>query len=128
MTAEERKPHQVLAIDDEPEVLEVVRSALEAEGYRVLTTASPRDGLTLYEQQWRDIDLVLLDFLMPEMTGDLVFESIRRVNPYARVVLLTGCDDNVARKMFAEGLRGYLQKPFYLQDLVSRVAEEIANA
>src|SRR5712691_7567304 len=104
MTADERKPHQVLAIDDEPEVLEVVRAALEAEGYRVLTAASPRAALTMYDQQWRDIDLVLLDFLMPEMTGDLVFESLRRVNPYARVVLLTGCDDNVARKMFAEGL------------------------
>jgi CheY-like chemotaxis protein len=125
MTAEKRKPHQVLAIDDEAEILEVVRSTLTGEGYRVLTASNPRDGLALYEQQWQDIELVLLDYLMPDMTGDLVFEALQRINPDARVVLLTACDDQVARKMFGAGLRGYMQKPFYLDDLIRRVAEEI---
>ncbi len=125
MTAEKRKPYQVLAIDDEPEILEAVRTTLEAAGYRVLTAAHPREGLDLFEQHWRDIDLVLLDYVLPEMLGDLVFESMQRINPYVHVVLLTGCDDQVARKMFTAGLRGYLQKPFYVEDLTSRVAEEI---
>lgn len=125
MSAAERKPYQVLAIDDEPEILEVVRTALEAAGYRVLTATHPREGLELFERQWRDIDLVLLDYVLPDMPGDLVFESMLRVNPYTRVILLTGCDDQVARKMFAAGLRGYLQKPFFIEDLVGRVAEEI---
>lgn len=125
MTAKQRKPHQVLAIDDEPEVLEIIRTALESEGFRVLTAKLPGEGLKIFEEQWRDIDLVLLDFLMPEMTGDLVFEALRNINPYVRVVLLTACDDRVAHKMFAEGLRGYIQKPFYLDDLVQRVREEI---
>ena len=128
MTAGERKSHQVLAIDDEPEVLEIIRAALESEGYRVLAAKLPGEGLKLFEQHWRDIDLVLLDFLMPEMTGDLVFEALRNINPYVRVVLLTACDDHVAHKMFAAGLRGYIQKQFYLDDLVQRVREEIEAA
>jgi two-component system cell cycle sensor histidine kinase/response regulator CckA len=68
---------------------------------------------------------VLLDYLMPDMTGDLVFECLQRVNPDVRVILLTGCEENVAHKMFEAGLRGYIQKPFYIEDFVQRVREEL---
>ena len=115
----------ILAIDDEADILDVVRTTLEGAGFEVHVASSPRDGLKFYDEHWRDINLVLLDFLMPEMTGDLVFESMQRVNPDVRVILLTAYEDNVARKMFAEGLRGYIQKPFYTDDLIQRVRDEI---
>jgi len=115
----------VLAIDDEKDLLDIIQTALEGEGYEVLTASLPSEGLKLYEQHWRKIGVVLVDFVMPEMTGDLVFECILRQNPYAKVLLLTACDDHVARRMFEHGLRGYIQKPFYLADLIARVAEEI---
>jgi len=44
-----------------------------------------------------------------------------------RVLLLTACDDQVAKQMFAKGLRGYMQKPFYLDDLIQRVREELES-
>ncbi len=115
----------ILAIDDEPDLLDVIKTALESEGFRVFTAADPQEGLKFYEQHARDIQLVLLDYLMPNMTGDLVFECLQRQNPSVKVLLLTACDDHVARQMFQAGLRGYIQKPFYLGDLVARVAEEI---
>ena len=121
-----KKPVQILAVDDEREILDVIKTTLEDEGFSVLTAATPGEGLKAYEEHWRDIELVLLDYLMPEMTGDLVFECLRQINPDVRVVLLTGCDDNVARKMFESGLRGFMQKPFYLDDLVQRVRDETA--
>ena len=89
------------------------------------TAAGAREGIEYYERNWQGIDLVLLDYLMPDMTGDLVLECLQKVNPDVRVILLTACDDNVARRMFETGLRGYIQKPFYLDDLVQRVREEI---
>ena len=73
----------------------------------------------------RGVQLVLLDYLMPGMTGDLVFDYLRGINPDVRVMLLTACDDQVAKVMFAKGLRGYMQKPFYLDDLIARVREEL---
>ena len=120
------KRQGILAIDDEAEILEIIQKVLGAEGYQVHAAASAKKGVDLYERLWPEIDLVLLDYLMPEMTGDLVFECLKAVNPNVRVLLLTACDDNVARKMFDEGLRGYLQKPFYIDDLVQRVREEVA--
>jgi len=115
----------VLVIDDEADILDVVRKCLEEAGVSVLTAAAPHDGLRIYEQDWRNIGLVLLDYIMPDMTGDLVYECMRRVNPDVRVILLTACDDNVAKRMFEAGLRGYIQKPFYVDDLVARVREEL---
>jgi two-component system cell cycle sensor histidine kinase/response regulator CckA len=118
-------PKLVLAIDDEPEILEIIKQCLEMEGFQVLTAPGPKEGIKLYEERGTEVGVVLLDYLMPDMTGDLVFECLRQKNPDARVILLTGCEDSVARKMFEAGLRGFLQKPFYLDDLVGRVREEL---
>ena len=115
----------VLVIDDEPDLLDIIKTTLEGEGYRVFTAVDPQEGLKFYEQHWREIQLVLLDYLMPNLTGDLVFECLQRQNPDVRVLLLTACDDHVARQMFQAGLRGYIQKPFYLADLIARVSEEV---
>lgn len=117
-------PKQILAIDDKKDILDIIRMALEGEGYQVYATSSANDGLSYYEKHSAEIGLVLLDYLMPEMTGDLVFESLQRINPDVRVLLLTACEDQVAKKMFTQGLRGYMQKPFYLDDLIQRVREE----
>ncbi len=91
----------------------------------MLTALGAKEGIKLYEKRGPEIGVVLLDYLMPDMTGDLVFECLRQKNPNVRVILLTGCEDTVARKMFEAGLRGFIQKPFYIDDLVNRIREEL---
>src|SRR5271170_6949450 len=118
----------VLAIDDEPEILDVIQQCLDGDGVPVLTALGSKEGLRTYEDRWREIGLVLLDYVMPEMTGDLVLECLQRINPDVRVLLLTGYDDRVARSMFESGLRGYIPKPFYIDDLVQRVRDELSQA
>ena len=120
------KPQKfILTIDDESEMLEIIKQCLEGEGFQVLTADSPKKGLEIYEKRWQEIGLVLLDFLMPGMTGDLVFECLQRIHADVRVILLTAYEDRVARTMFETGLRGFIQKPFYVDDLVQRVREEL---
>src|SRR5574337_278964 len=91
---------KILAVDDEKNLLDVMKIALEENGFEVLIAATPEEGLALYEQQWRDINLVLIDFLMPNMNGDTMFELMQRINPDVRALLVTACDDNVAKGMF----------------------------
>ena len=117
----------VLVIDDEPEILEIVRQCLESEKVPVLTALGAKNGLEMYEKHWREIGVVLLDYLMPEMTGDLVLECLQQMNAEVRVLLLTGCDDQVTRVMFEKGVKGVIQKPFYIDDLVQRVHEELSQ-
>jgi two-component system, cell cycle sensor histidine kinase and response regulator CckA len=115
----------ILAIDDELELLDVVRKSLEVAGFKVHTASTAQDGIELYEKNWKNIKVVLLDYVMPEMTGDLIFECLKRQNPDVRTILLTGCDDHVAKPMFQEGLFGYMHKPFFVEDLVHQVQQAI---
>ena len=119
---------RVLAIDDEPELLEIVKGSLEPYGFEVHTASSAKEGVEFYEQNWRNIDLVLLDYLMPDMTGDLVFECLKRENPDVRTLLLTGCEDTVAERMFKKGLWGYIYKPFVLDEFVREVGEAVDSS
>jgi len=129
MNAEPVTPQKfVLAVDDESEMLEMIKQSLEGEGFRVLTADGPKKALEIYEKRWEEIGLVLLDYLMPDMTGDLVFECLQQIHAEVRVILLTAYEDRVARKMFDTGLCGYIQKPFYVADLVQRVREELSQS
>jgi DNA-binding NtrC family response regulator len=118
--------HRILAIDDEVGFLNLLNAALECKGYAVHTASTPQEAIKCYEERWREIDIVLLDYLLPQMSGDLVFDELKRLNPDVRVVLLTGCDEAVADPLFERGLRGYLQKPFDLPDLAQKVRDVIS--
>jgi DNA-binding NtrC family response regulator len=115
----------ILAIDDEEGFLGLLKAALECHGYCVHTASSPEEAIKLYGERWREIGMVLLDFLLPHMSGDLVFDELKRLNPDVRVILLTGCEESVAEPLYSKGLRGYLQKPFSLPDLAQRVEDAI---
>ncbi len=119
------RPPAVLAIDDDENILDIIKTCLEGEGFVVQTHNNPVRGVEWYTQRWQEVDVVLLDYIMPEMNGAAVFERLRRANPRARVILLTACDDHVAEKLFQEGLHGYIQKPFYLKQLLQQVQEAI---
>jgi len=120
-----RQQTGILAIDDEEGFLELLKVALGSQGYIVHVASSPNEAIKLYKERCRDISLVLLDYLLPEMSGDLVFEKLQRLNPNVRVMLLTGREEAVATKMFKNGLRGYLQKPFDLSVLDQKVWDVI---
>ena len=115
----------ILAIDDEEGFLSMLKMALECQGFMVHTASSPNEAIKLYGERCQEISMVLLDFLLPEMSGDLVFENLQRLNPDVRVVLLTACEGSVAESMLKKGLRGYLQKPFCIQELTQKVRDAI---
>lgn len=121
------QPKCILAIDDDEVCLGFVTTVLEDQGYQVLTAATPQQAIWIYEDKWREVDMVLLDFLLPPLTGDFVFDEFQRLNPDVRIVLLTGCDEAVADEMFRKGLRGYLQKPFTLPDLEQTIEDAMLS-
>lgn len=125
-----RHPHPtILVIDDNVSVLNMVRMGLENEGYDVHTAANPQEGIEWFREQSRNISLVLLDFCMPVMNGDRVFDCLRRIDPEVPVVLITGfCEDIQAAKQLRNDVRGYLLKPFQLGDLIGKVREIVSFA
>ena len=118
------KPKMILAIDDEPYMRDILKTVLEAEGYIVHTAGNGREGIELYKERWRDIQVVLLDFMMPEMTGDQVFDQLKQINPAAPILLVSGSADRLGQTaMLAKGIRGIIHKPFHLDELIRQVAD-----
>lgn len=81
----------LLCVDDELNGLQLRKIILETKGYRVLVAASGAEGLKLFEEN--PVDLVVLDFLMPEMKGDEVADRMRQLKPRVPIVMLSAYYD-----------------------------------
>jgi CheY-like chemotaxis protein len=113
----------VLVIDDDESVRMVSRKMLTTLGFDVLTAANGEQGLNLYRAQPDGISAVLLDLTMPHMGGEETFRGLRQVRSDARIILMSGFNEQDAGARFADkGLAGFLQKPFTPEELRERLA------
>jgi CheY-like chemotaxis protein len=116
----------VLVVDDEAQVLEVVRPMLEMLGYRALSAESGERALEICREKGRGIDLVILDMIMPGMGGAETFERLRELNPQVPVLLSSGYSEHgEAGEILARGCRGFLKKPYTLQMLSEKIREAL---
>jgi len=114
----------VLLIDDEEMILDIGSEMLASLGYTVLTAAGGRAGLRLYERRKDEIDLVILDMVMPELGGRETFEALKRSNGSIKVVLSSGYSlDGQAQEIMQGGCKGFIQKPFNLAELSRKIRE-----
>ncbi len=113
----------ILLVDDEEVVLLAARAMLTMLGYEVITARSGREALELYQKSGPIIDLVLLDVVMPEMSGHECLNEIVKLDPDVRVILCSGYGPD--RKDEQLPVCGFLQKPYRLQDLSLSVASAL---
>jgi len=114
----------ILLIDDEEMILEVGSEMLMALGYKVLSAAGGRTGLHIYDQHKAEIDLVILDMVMPDLGGRETFEALKRSNRSIKVVLSSGYSlDGQAKEIMQGGCKGFIQKPFNLAELSRKIRE-----
>jgi DNA-binding response OmpR family regulator len=115
-------PAKILIVDDDPDMVELLRMALTEAGYSACTAATGTEALS--EAQRSSPDLVVLDLLLPEMNGFNVCESLRR-NPATAsvpIIMITVMPGQFPRLAGMEaGVNAYVNKPFQTQELVSCV-------
>jgi CheY-like chemotaxis protein len=112
----------VLVVDDDDYILQAVYVALESYGYSALLANSGAAAIELFEEHRDQIDLVLLDMLMPGMSGEETFRALRAIRPDVKVLLSTGyAPDEAAQRFTEEGLVGFLRKPYDPDELASEV-------
>ena len=114
----------VLLVEDEAAILKVARAMLERLGYAVVTAGTPGEALRQAEAHAAEIRLLITDVIMPEMNGRDLVKRISRIAPGLRCLFISGYTANVIahRGVLEEGVR-FLQKPFTLKDLASRVRQ-----
>ena len=116
----------LLVVDDEESVRDVISDILECAGYKVLLAADGREALELYAAHAAKIDGVLLDMTMPRMNGVECYRVIRRDHPGARVLLMSGYNEQDATSRFdVGGLAGFVQKPFAARTLLDTLERSL---
>jgi PAS domain S-box-containing protein len=114
----------ILLIDDEEIIIDVSREILEALGYRVWTVRTGQEAIALYKSRKNEIDLIILDMIMPGMSGGDTFDHLRVIHPGVKVILSTGYSlTGQAREIMARGCRGFIQKPYKIETLSQKVRE-----
>jgi len=112
----------ILLIDDEVMILDVARAMLQSLGYRVYCAGSGQEGVAVYHEKKDEIDLVILDMIMPGISGGEAFDRLREIDPTQKVLLSSGYSvDGKARQILEKGCNGFLQKPFRLDQLAREV-------
>ena len=120
---------KILAVDDELDVLLIVKTTLQSDGYEVETASNGTDALALA----REIspDLILLDMMMPGMSGLDVLGELKADDSTCTipVIMLTGLSEkDKIQKALVSGTDYYIVKPFDFQDLLSKINDALQNA
>jgi len=116
----------VLVVDDEDSVREFVRTSLQNLGYTVSTCPDGAEGIDYYREHHQEIDLIILDLIMPRMSGQDAFGEIKRIDANAKVLVSSGFSHTQAtRQMLDKGALGLLSKPFQITELAQAVAKYI---
>ena len=117
---------RVLLVDDDPEIIDAIRYALEAKGFKIFIARDGNQGLAMAERE--NPDLVILDMMMPKRSGFLVLEKLRRTRTVPVRVIMVTANEGSRHKAYAEmlGVDDYIRKPFAMDKLVEAVQRLLA--
>jgi CheY-like chemotaxis protein len=117
---------RILVVDDEATLLNLIRELLVELGYQVTICADPVQALELYRRDWHLFDLVILDMVMPRLSGRDLFLAMREINPQVRVLLSSGYSLNhEVQSILDAGALAFLQKPFNQAELSRKLSEAL---
>lgn len=133
---EEKKPAEevirgteaILLVDDEEMIIDVGGQLLEAMGYAVLSAMSGQEAVEKYRQYRSEIDMVILDMIMPGMSGGKTYDELKKINPDLKILLASGYSmDGEATEILNRGCDGFIQKPFKIKHLSRKIREVLGD-
>ncbi len=114
----------ILLVDDEKTVRQVEEEIISAIGYKVIAASSGKEAVDIYKVQKDEIDIVVLDMIMPEMGGEKTFQALKRINPDVNVLIVSGYSvTDQATRILEQGIGEYIQKPFGMKSLSQKLRE-----
>ena len=117
----------ILLVDDEDIIIDVGSQLLKKLGYNVFEARGGKEAIQVYQENKDNIDMIILDMIMPDMGGSDVYDKIKTIDPNVKVLLSSGYSiDGQATEILKRGCNGFIQKPFNLKRL-SRKIREVLN-
>ena len=119
---------KILLVDDESLILKYSHEMIASLGISVVSTTDSEEAISLYRDQWEDLDLVVLDMVMPKMDGMQLFSALHEINPNVRVIVTTGYSmDSRISELIACGHHAFLKKPYTRDDLAKSISRLIGT-
>lgn len=119
----------VLLVDDEAMILDVGSRMLQHLGYRVFAAASGEEAIAVFEKKRNEIDLVILDMIMPNLSGEETYERLKSIEPRIKVLLASGYSfDDQASEILKQGGNRFIQKPFNLKEFSEKVRKVLNSS
>lgn len=119
----------ILVVDDEHNVRELIKDMVEAIGYSVIAVADGFEGINVYRKHRHEIRAVVLDMIMPRMSGSEVFQALQNVDPGVKVVLCSGYNNEGLagiRDLLKSGAKVFIQKPFTKQTIANALRQALS--
>jgi two-component system cell cycle sensor histidine kinase/response regulator CckA len=114
----------ILFVDDEHMVRHVAQHILETLGYNVITASGGKEAVETFHRDLNYIDMIILDMIMPHMSGGETYDRMKAINPNIRVLLSSGYSkDGQAKEILDRGCNGFIQKPFNIMQLSQKIRE-----
>ena len=119
----------ILIVDDQETIWDFLIDALQELGYSVLLAENGLDAVQIYEDNPTEIDLVLLDMVMPKQGGHQTFYKIKEIDPKANILLSSGyVSEEEVKDLLAKGAKGFLSKPHRLSEMAEAVRNILDDA
>mgnify|MGYP001147796028 CR=1 FL=1 len=120
-------PAHILIVDDEPILLDMASTMLTRLGCTVDTADNGKTAINIYKEKQNTINVIILDMIMPVLDGKATYLELKKTNPDVKVLLASGFSlDASAQKLLSEGIAGFLQKPYRMQELYNKLSVVLA--
>jgi two-component system cell cycle sensor histidine kinase/response regulator CckA len=118
----------LLLVDDEDIVIGVGEQMLKTLGYEVLLARSGKEALEIYTDNQDRVDMLILDMIMPNMSGGETYDKLKEINPDIKILLSSGyIMEGQATEILKRGCNGFIQKPFSVNELSEKIGEILAE-
>ena len=119
---------KILLVDDEENILDLGKRILEHAGYTVITASNGKEALDIYAKEQSHIGLVVLDLIMPRMSGEKCLRELLKINPHVRVIISTGHALDARESLLLGTLaRGFVNKPYEVGQMAQTVKEALGT-
>ncbi|MBX7136367.1 MAG: PAS domain S-box protein [Oligoflexia bacterium] len=119
---------KILIVDDESALVDLTSLFLQRAGLESIGFTAAEQALKWFKTHWREIDLVLLDMKMPQMNGAECFKALRKIDPHAQVVIMSGyIQDRAVQQLLEEGAIHFFQKPVKYPEMMSWILQQQAK-
>jgi DNA-binding NtrC family response regulator len=108
----------VMVVDDEQILRQIAREILEEIGFNVILAEDGEEAVSIYRKEYERIRVVLLDMLMPKLSGNEVYSKMKKINPDVKVILTSGFrKDKRVEQALNAGADGFIKKPYNFKRL-----------